>query len=354
MHRSTGLIERRGVALILFLLSAGLVMIAPPAVAGAADGWQPTGLTEIVYKLSAPTSGALFAWTEWTLHRSDDAGDTWRTVPLPPVFAGQAARASRIVVDPVNHTRMFVDGWVTNDDGATWTPLGAWPVHDQETPRLLVSPADPNLLYLAVKSVPSAREHVRFLRSRDAGNTWEQTSVVHSADDVRMSVLGVTLFEAHPSLPDVVFQTVVEFNAGARDGALRRSGDHGQTFADVLFRPTRRPERLVGGRGAGAHRFFCPLGPELYRSDDDGVTWDLVASFEAEGQVVFDVDVDPTDPNRVYVLFQGGEVRSSHDGGLTWASLGAPDDSVHDLALGVDQKNLYVAAGAGLMRLPLR
>jgi photosystem II stability/assembly factor-like uncharacterized protein len=353
MHRFASLLGRRGVAFVVLIVTAS-VMVAPLHDVRAADGWQTTSLTGIIYRLDAPMSGALFAWTEWTLHRSDDAGETWHTVALPPAFASQAARARGVVVDPVNHTRMFLDGWVTDDDGATWTPLGDWPVHDQETPRLLVSAADPNLLYLAVKSVPSVKEGVRFLRSRDAGNSWEQTSIVRSAENVRMSVLGVTLFEAHPSDPGVVFQTVVEFNAGARDGAVGRSADQGSTVIDVLFRPSRRPEHLVGGWGAGAHRFYCPLGPELYRSDDDGVTWQMVASFEAEGREIFDLDVDPTDPNRVYVIFRTGQVRSSHDGGLTWADLGTPDDYVHDLALGVDQKNLYVAAGHGVMRLPLR
>jgi len=355
MHRFTSLLGQRGVALLAFILVAGLVMSAPPADAREADGWQPTGMTDWIYQLRAPTSGALFAWTEWTMHRSDDAGETWRIVDLPPAFAGQAARARNVVVDPVNHTRMFVDGWVSTDDGASWTQLGDWPVYDQDTAELVVSPADPDLLYLAVKGRPSNKESVRLLRSHNAGNTWEQTSIVYSADGVRNSVLGATLLIAHPSDPGVVFWTVVEFNAGAKDGAVRRSADQGRTFSDVLFRPGLRPYHLVGGRGAGAHRFFCPLGAELYRSDDDGVTWEMVASFEAESQEILDLDADPTDPDRVYVLLRNGDVRSSQDGGLAWADLGTPDGVFPDsLALGVDQKNLYVAAGHGVMRLPLR
>jgi photosystem II stability/assembly factor-like uncharacterized protein len=249
---------------------------------------------------------------------------------------------------------MVVEGWVTNDDGETWTPLGDWPVEDLETSHLRVSPADPGVLYLAVESVPGSREGVRFLHSLDAGNTWQRTSTVHPAEGVKMSVLSTTLFETHPSDPGVVFQTVVEFNAGDHDGAVRRSADHGQTLSDVLFRSGRRPEHLVGGWGAGGHRFFCPLGAELYRSDDDGVTWEMVASFAAEHLGIEDLDVDPTDPNQDYVVLTDGQVRSSQDDGLTWADLGTPYDSANDLALGVDQKNLYLATNHGVLRLALR
>ena len=79
------------------------------------------------------------------------------------------------------------------------------------------------------------------------------------------------------------------------------------------------------------------------------------ASFEAEGLAIVDLDVDPTDPDRVYVILHNGNVRSSQDGGLTWSDLGTPHDGfVRGLVLGVDQKNLYAATGLGVMRLPLR
>src|SRR4051812_48642158 len=107
----------RSVALGLTCLALAVLLVTGPHAAIAEPAWELTGLTGIVYKLNAPTSGALFAWTEWTLHRGDDAGETWRIVPLPPALTGRAYASSRIVIDPVNHTRMFVEGWVTNDDG---------------------------------------------------------------------------------------------------------------------------------------------------------------------------------------------------------------------------------------------
>jgi photosystem II stability/assembly factor-like uncharacterized protein len=62
---------------------------------------------------------------------------------------------------------------------------------------------------------------------------------------------------------------------------------------------------------------------------------------------------DPAMPDRVYVAMRSGSVLRSDDAGQTWTDLGLTEQTVNDLALGVDRKNLYAATDQGVLRLPL-
>src|SRR4051794_15908086 len=80
-------------AVVLALL---LAHAEPARQAGGDADWAPTSLSEPVWRLFTPTSGALFALTAQVavsdhveylqtvgLRRSDDAGTTWRPVAPP-------------------------------------------------------------------------------------------------------------------------------------------------------------------------------------------------------------------------------------------------------------------------------
>ena len=85
---------------------------ADPSAYAAQDGaaWEQVGLAEHkIVNLSTPRSGALFAQTDRELWRSDDAGLSWRPVPLP----GDIVLIPRITVDPHDHTTVYVDMAVT-------------------------------------------------------------------------------------------------------------------------------------------------------------------------------------------------------------------------------------------------
>ena len=73
---------------------------------------------------------------------------------------------------------------------------------------------------------------------------------------------------------------------------------------------------------------------------------------------------DPAQPDHVFVGFSGvpsldsieaiGSVLASLDGGASWLSVGCQDvGPVHDLALGIDGRNLYASTDTGLWRLAL-
>jgi photosystem II stability/assembly factor-like uncharacterized protein len=93
---------------------------------------------------------------------------------------------------------------------------------------------------------------------------------------------------------------------------------------------------------------------ELYKSDDHGVTWTKVATYEAKGESVTGLAYDPSTPDRVYVAVSNAGIRKSDDGGQSWTDLGLAEQKVNDLALGVDGASLYAATDTGVFRMPLR
>ena len=118
------------------------------------------------------------------------------------------------------------------------------------------------------------------------------------------------------------------------------------------------PSRLVGGRGSqplrfylGAHFAAVPGGGKLFRTDDDGVTWTTLLNF-ASGPSVGGLAYDAAAPDRVYAGLTTGEVRASHDAGVTWAALGSSVlGGLEDLALSLDGSHLFAATPSGVWRM---
>lgn len=350
----------RAVLLVALVAAIALSGAATTRGAPATAEWQPTGLTETAWALFAPASGALFAKGDSGLFRSDDAGATWRQVPLPPGYPGDDWRIWRnadVAIDPNDHTRVYVGAWVTRDDAATWGPLRPSAGDPDLHVRVLPSAADPNLLYLAV----TVQSRVYLLRSRDAGATEDTILELGYGSFLPQSTVVVTLFEAHPTDPNVLFQSIVGFRGRGNQGVLRRSADQGETFQAVLSGSLRVPAGLVGGRGSTPDRFYAAMTSDetssaLYRSDDGGVTWTQAATFgESTAPAgIWGLTYDPAAPDRLWVGLTRGGVQASEDGGQSWTSVGPADWSVTDLALGVDGANLYAATTSGVFRLPLR
>jgi hypothetical protein len=350
--------------LMALVLSVAAVVVAvwPAGALYASQGpsveWQPTGFTGQATALFTPASGAFFAKTEAGISRSDNGGANWRSVSVPPGFPGAVWPSVPVAIDSSDHTRMFVGGWATRDDAATWNAVGPW-TGDPEASVLLTEPsgADGQLLFLVAKKNKDLSVH----RSRDGGGTWDTTLNLGAGDFAPGASIGVTLFAAHPTDPSVLFQSVVGFRGRGNQGVLRRSSDQGQTFAAVLSNPLHMPSRLVGGRGPTAGRFYVMMSSEeanqvLYRSDDGGVTWIEAGSFGSASSLVEvrGLTYDPSMPDRVWVALEPGGVKASEDGGQTWTDLGPVNGPINDLALGVDGANLYAATTSGIVRLALR
>lgn len=346
------------VVALLILLAASAPLAA--AAQSEAATWQQTSLTIPVQQLFAPASGAFFALTTGALMRSNDGGVTWESVAVPRPPARRSGRWA--AVDPTNHTVLYAAGdgglYQTRDDAATWQLIQAGPSPTAVVAAIAVSPADPRMLYAIFQDGNT----LHFYYSADGGASWASDALSTAGSPCQSRV---DLLEAHPTDPRRAFRAAGCFSGrdAAAGEALWQSADSGVTWTQSYREPGTRPTALAGSAGRGGAPLYLGLsgaGPNLpsllARSDDNGATWASVQQYaggSVAGTQLTGLAVDPTAPLHVYLglsgLLQG--VRRSDDGGATWTELGLSDQPVNDLALGIDQRNLFAATATGVWRL---
>ena len=374
---------------ILLSVIVGAVLVGPcDGAARAAERptavaavWQQVGLAEhAIGGMSTPASGALFARADRELWRSDDAGLSWRPVPLPAgIFL-----APRIYVDPHDHTTLYVQMARTigpddirdpvmrsRDEGASWQVIlpSSWAAADAE--GIYLSEAQSGLLYARQKAG-------QLRRSDDGGDTWVELSAPRIPHPTtRIGCVEYYQFFPHPTHADVIYRVSTCRVNNVTDAhtelpyATHVSRDRGESWSPLTPSPFRSVYASLIGCGATApDRLYLmdreidgvsppSLAPTvLLRSDDSGQTWRMVRSGEDSGKERTEQLVcDPTRPDRVFLLRserQAAELRGSGDAGQTWNVVSLPAGvKVNSMAAGVDGRYLFLASGTGVWRLPL-
>jgi hypothetical protein len=174
--------------------------------------------------------------------------------------------------------------------------------------------------------------------SDDFGETWQQIG----AGPQYPTETGFSLnrfwqiVPGHPSEPDTLF-------VGAEEAGLFVSRDRGKSWQE-LDGLTKHPTRPGWFRGAGGmclHSILIdPTNPQrmwvamssigVFRTEDGGATWQTCnrgLAMSATGQpdpevgyCIHKMDLDPEDPNTLYMQEHGG-VFMSTDGGDNWATI---------------------------------
>src|SRR6266542_2592833 len=378
--------------LVVIALTVIVTLLENPGAQAGADAgaqlgsevgdWVQTPIQDPALRVFTPSSGALLALTATDLYRSDDAGATWRPIPLPPLT--RRDDKARVVVDPSNHDHLYAvgdAGVFEQTAGSDWKLILQRGSQGECAHALAASAADPRLVYVVLGG-SLCFDRLRLLKSTDGGASWQE---VFSRDRPPAStcMLGVDLLSPHPTDGKRVF-----FSAGCGQGfsiasghALFDSHDQGTTAGPAYIQPGFFPSRLVGGAGADRARFYLTeVVPQfggsgaLLRSDHDGQSWqevgdslwDLSAPVWARRSWISALAIDPSSPDHVYISLAGQPdgVWASQDGGHTWQDLGlrglgghtefpGRPTSINDLAVGVDGKNLYAATVQGVWVLPL-
>ena len=372
MNRSLRLLHRAPALLAL----AAALLAGPGGVGAQATGsqdWQPTALSGATVRVFATLDGALVAQTgDGQLQRSDDGGQTFRPIPLPPGAA--SGSPGPVEVDSSDANRLFVAG-VGGLDRTMNGGVSYDRVLTDGVAGLSLSPVVPSLLYVAV---PLSSSSLRLLRSEDGGATLQVLETLTSQNP--LCIFGLSVLQADAGDGQRVFRAA-SCTAG-RDlaspqfsRALERSLDRGATW-QVVARPAGGfANQLVGGSSSESARYYlADLQPffarpaALHRSDDGGATFaevfrlppgqaapapDGAGPHPAIGALAY----DPRQPNRVFLGRRNrvGGVLASQDAGLTFAALGRQDiGEVFDLALAPGGQVLFAATSQGLFRLSLQ
>jgi photosystem II stability/assembly factor-like uncharacterized protein len=267
-------------------------------------------------------------------------------------FGGTTGRISAIVCSPTNPNRYFVAGadggvWRTTDGGATWQPLTDH-MSTLAMGALALDPTNENIIYAGTGEANFAN-HSRYglglFKSTDGGDTW-----VHLGQGA-FAGRCISKIIVRPANPQVVYASVTRAggfpemaaakNHPGRNGPVGvfRSGDGGVTWVqlagglpnidatDLAMDPS-NPQVLF----AAAGRIFGDPENGVYKTTDGGSTWiKLAGGFPTANVGRISIAIAPSLPSRLYAMVTrpsdatGGGASTlggyrSDDGGTTWTT----------------------------------
>jgi photosystem II stability/assembly factor-like uncharacterized protein len=225
--------------------------------------------------------------------------------------------------------------WRTNDYGRIWTPL----FDDQPSGSigaLAVAPSDPNVVYAGSGEGlqrPDLATGDGMYRSSDAGKTWTHLGL-RDAQQIPQIVVD-------PADPNRLFVAVLGHPYGpSEERGIFRSTDGGKSFQKVLYR-----NEFTGGidvildpsnaqivyaalwqaqQGPWENAYLDGPATGLFKSTDGGTTWNELKNGLPDSKVMgrVGIDVSKSDPKRLYAICgvdaKSGGLYRSNDGGATW------------------------------------
>ncbi len=299
-----------------------------------------------------------------------DAGRTWKPIfdsqPVGSIgalavsnsnpnviYAGSGEADMRSDISQGNGVYKSIDA------GKTWTQIGL--TDSQQIGRVLIHPANPDVVYVAALGHPYAANAERgVFRSRDGGKTWQK---VLGRDDIDTGAIDLT-FE--PGNPNVMYAALWQTRrtpwsiyppSNGPGSGLFKTTDGGDHWTELRGHGLPdKPGRIgIAVAPSQPQRVYAIVdAPEggMYRSDDGGANW-IRASDDARiwsrGWYFGGVTVEPKNADVVYSI--NVNVYQSTDAGKTFAPVkGAPGgDDYHQLwidPLHPDRRILGVDQGA--------
>jgi photosystem II stability/assembly factor-like uncharacterized protein len=293
-----------------------------------------------------------------------NAGTTWT-----PVFDNEGSYSIGVVVlDPKNPNVVWVgtgennsqrsvgygDGVYRSDDGGkTWKHLGL--KASEHIGKIVLDPRDSNTVYVAAQGPLWGPGGDRGLfKTTDGGKTWK--NVLPISENT-----GVTDVVLDPRNPDVLLAAAYQRRRhvwtlinGGPESALYKSTDAGATWTKLR---TGLPTEELGRIGLA----LAPSNPDVvyaiiesvdkkggvFRSADQGATWERRNEFDQQAQYYAHLVVDPKDPDRIYVM--NVFIQVSDDGGKTLRPLGERYKHVdsHTIWIDPDNTNYYLVGCDG-------
>ena len=262
----------------------------------------------------------------------------------------------------------------STDGGANWRAVWRG---DSLARYIWIDPRDSRVLYVSTgifdaeagNSDPVANKAggVGILKSTDGGATWRVLNQANGLNNLYVSSLFM-----HPTNPDILLAGTGNFIYGDWGGVYL------STDAGMTWRRTMGSAYLVDPKNAGPKYgdqisaveyavsnpqiAYAASGLAMYRSQDGGQTWKMVAGspshpgFGPPGMNVgipVDFQVDPRNPDRIFVNnYTGGNFLSS-DGGVSWvsASKGYTGADLHSVSVDPsDARRVYTIGRSGPFR----
>jgi photosystem II stability/assembly factor-like uncharacterized protein len=314
----------------------------------------------------------IWAGTQLTGHvyRSADNGETWQEWDNGISEEGRSIRG--ITIDPNNPHVIYVAGevdlvvWAREmnrseengvggevyksvDGGQHWKRIWSG---DNLARYVWIDPRDSDRVYVttgifdrdAANSTPDNRGGVGILRSDNGGDTW---TILNEANG--LSGLIIPSLFMHPDNPDTLIASISNFGIGG----VFVTYDGGDTWKRAEGGPTHSDSVEIAMSDPDI--WYSATEGEISRSDDAGKTWQTypLATSDRMAGMPIDLQVDPSDPYRIFDNNYGGGNFLSEDGGETWvdASTGYSGAKIGGLlVLPGDGRTVMVGANTGSFR----
>jgi photosystem II stability/assembly factor-like uncharacterized protein len=266
------------------------------------------------------------------LLRTTDGGRSWE--PLAESLL--ATLVGTLLVDPVLPEVLYLGSdrggvFKSLDRGQTWESIND-SVASAGTGSVAVHPQDPSVVY--------AGTWVGLFRSADRGRTWQPTG---------FREFNVTLVVVDRRAPSTLY-------AATGAGMFAKSSDEGTTWSQLEHRQPGlwyAPQvRSLVVDPNNSEIVFAAADPGIQKSVDGGRTWISIDPFGGPPyHGVSTLAIDPRDSLILYAGTWGGGVIKSVDGGRSWAATGLNRGSVSALELDPGNPDvLYVVHSGGRSR----
>ncbi len=294
------------------------------------------------------------------VYRSTDAGQTWEKV----LYVADDSGAIDIAIDPSNPSRIYAAIWQRQSLGSTWyiggVNSGIWRSLDGGTTwtrlttglpsgvgriGLAIAPSSPATVYAVIISTSGTLNGI--YRTTNAGDTWSKVSNsttplffssysyyfgnirVDPANANTVYALDLRLLKSTnggQSFLPIATSVHVDWHAleirpggrfyGGNDGGFYWSNDGGGTWTHSPRLAVTQFYDLGIDRGQPARRFAGAQDNGMLRTTTSGLDdWS-----DRTGGDGLQVEVDPTDGNKVYAETQYGAIQRSTDGGDNFTS----------------------------------
>lgn len=315
------------------------------------------------------------------MYKSTDGGKTWQHLGL-----GESHHIGRIVLHPTDPNTAWVavlghlyspnkerGVYKTTDGGKTWKQVLTINENTGAS-DLVIDPQDPKVLYAATWhrerrawDFIESGEESGIYQSTDGGDTWKLLNKIggafpkgEGAGRIGLAIMrnnGKRVIYAtidnyfrrekeKPTEPDVLTKEQLRTINKEQFLALKKyqikeylaSNGFPEDFTvdkaiEMVKSDKMKPQELVEYTEEPNALVFDTqvIGLEVYRSDDDGKTWNKTHKgfvdgvYSSYGYYFGQVRVSPVDPNKIYLL--GVPVIRSDDGGKTFKSI--DQDNVH-------------------------
>ena len=300
----------------LFALLINVCLFESNYVLAQSYGWQKV-LPGYVKALAPGPDGNHYAMAGKDLYRSEDGGKSWERIgtPIPSEsFTGEDIDF-RANGDLLVATGISV--FSTSDEGETWTTpahlLPPWNYADESPKDAVIIISASGAVFLGASyrdhvDAASAKNDIRAIggglyRSRDSGSTWDEVISASTASDFYQ----------------VTEDDVGRLYAGSEIG-LFMSDDDGDSWKLSPDLGTNVTDNVAHSSGS----LFAASARGRFRTDDRGQTWTELGSFDHhDGFLIVSYDGDLVSTKGGLIEFGAdfGQLFRSSDDGATWEEM---------------------------------